>query len=110
MSAPICRDCKFFQPDTRKYYTRKDALHYGRCTHSNGSYTNIVSGEVTYQLASVMRDSSYTDVCGKDAQFFEKNNDTYEKYIREVCLQDIVLFTFVVILLLFAKALLFGGR
>jgi hypothetical protein len=53
----ICKDCTYFSPVNRE------------CTYF--SDTNLVSGEKTYQYASLMRTSE--NKCGENAKHFEKN-------------------------------------
>jgi hypothetical protein len=83
---PICRDCKYFVEDTYYSYesesvssASKSAFKYefGKCKYVYS--VNIVSGEIIYPFATVMRVDGKNQ-CGFKGKFFEpKEADSKEE-------------------------------
>ena len=104
MSVKICRDCKHFKPNTTQYFTTKNAIKFGLCTHESSTYTNYISGEKTYYMAHEIRGDRYFKSCGHNAQFYEENEDELSKTLAEVSVEDVVRIVFLVFTLSLCKA------
>lgn len=102
MSELICRNCKFFKPNTKNYYSKYYALKYGYCTEKNSTFVNNVTGEVSYHFAKDMRDM-YN--CGKKGQFYVENPNKISKFVAEISYEDI---TTIFIYFVFASLFLFS--
>ncbi len=86
MATIICRNCKYFKPDTYYYFSKSYAIRRGYCTHELSTYIDKISGEKYYYTAKEMR-NSYS--CGHKAKYYEENTDIVKKYLREISAEDI---------------------
>ena len=84
MNATVCRNCKFFMPDAG-WTTRKLMVRHGMCTHKSASTTDVVTGEVTFREARLVRKSDVDGgTCGPDGRLFEKEPNEVAKVVREL--------------------------
>lgn len=95
----ICRDCKYFKPDTKRWFLKEYAIQYGLCTHKSTTYTNYISGKIIYYEAKEMRDNY--DICGKNAKLYVENPNIISKYVAEISGEDLYKFLLIILLIMF---------
>ena len=73
-AAKVCSNCKYFSPDVECYYI-DERFKFGLCTHKSSEKVDIITGDVDYKRASLMR--TYKTHCGPDAQFYEADTKIF---------------------------------
>ena len=76
MALPICKNCKYFKPESFEF----NNIQKGICKHPNSQSVNIITGVVSYQKATEMRnDSSFIVkkevLCGQKGTLYEQENN-----------------------------------
>ena len=65
---PLCKNCKYFSKGPATYDTLGKCMKFGE--------KNIVSGEITYEYADMVR--SYINKCGIEGKYYEKRKNWFE--------------------------------
>lgn len=70
VNLPICKNCKFYKPDPTYYLSRCEKF----------GEKNIFTGKITYDYASLMRNSESD--CGQEGKYFELEKNPLLKQVK----------------------------
>lgn len=98
-STRICNDCVHFRHD-KTFIAKKYCVSNGFCTHPESATIDVVSGDITYQRASIMR---YKDTCGFEGKLYEKEKNQFTLLIKQLPDMTNFTITFVILLVILLK-------